>query len=51
MQHLLIADMRVWQCLLQGAVATVLGFFLLGGVEFHTLNVMGIFINTLGGTW
>ncbi|BDA44780.1 UDP-N-acetylglucosamine/UDP-glucose/GDP-mannose transporter [Coccomyxa sp. Obi] len=36
---------------LKGAVATLLGFFLLGGVEFHPLNVTGILINTLGGTW
>lgn len=36
---------------LQGAVATLLGFFLLGGVEFHPLNVTGILINTVGGTW
>ncbi len=35
----------------QGAVATVLGFFLLGGVKFHTLNVTGIVINMIGGTW
>lgn len=36
---------------LQGAVATVLGFFLLGGVEAHTLNITGIIINMIGGTW
>jgi solute carrier family 35 protein len=35
----------------QGAVATLLGFFLLGGVRFHPLNVTGIIINTIGGTW
>ncbi len=35
----------------QGVVATVLGFFLLGGVKFHLLNVSGICLNTAGGTW
>lgn len=32
-------------------VATSLGFFLLGGVAVHGLNLTGIAINTLGGTW
>jgi solute carrier family 35 len=32
-------------------VATVLGFFVLGGVEFHALNVAGICLNTSGGCW
>ena len=36
---------------MQGAVATVLGFFFLGGVKFHPLNVLGIAINMLGGGW
>ena len=36
---------------MQGVVSTLLGFFLLGGVEFHVLNVLGIAINALGGTW
>lgn len=36
---------------MQGVVATVLGFFLLGGVQFHPLNVTGIALNTVGGTW
>ncbi|KAK9824238.1 hypothetical protein WJX72_008863 [[Myrmecia] bisecta] len=36
---------------LKGAVATLLGFFLLGGVKFHVLNVLGIAINTGGGAW
>jgi hypothetical protein len=36
---------------LQGVVATVLGFFLLGGVRFNPLNVVGISVNTAGGTW
>ena len=32
-------------------MATVLGFFVLGGVEFHALNVTGIGLNTTGGCW
>ncbi|KAK9797084.1 hypothetical protein WJX73_006121 [Symbiochloris irregularis] len=36
---------------LKGVVATTLGFFLLGGVPVHLLNVAGIAINTTGGTW
>ncbi len=35
----------------QGVVSTLLGFFLLGGVDFHALNVLGIAINAIGGTW
>lgn len=34
---------------LKGVLVTVLGFFLLGGVEFHPLNVLGIGLNTIGG--
>jgi len=34
---------------LKGVAATFLGFFLLGGVEVHALNVAGIALNTLGG--
>mmetsp|Transcript_5475 Transcript_5475/g.14233 ORF Transcript_5475/g.14233 Transcript_5475/m.14233 type:complete len:382 (-) Transcript_5475:149-1294(-) len=34
---------------LKGVVATVLGFFLLGGVQFNVINVIGIALNTLGG--
>lgn len=34
---------------LKGVAATFLGFFLLGGVEVHPLNVAGIALNTLGG--
>ncbi len=35
----------------QGVVSTLLGFFLLGGVDFHAMNVLGIAINAIGGTW
>ena len=28
-----------------------LGFFLLGGVQIHALNVTGLVINTAGGVW
>ena len=35
----------------QGVVSTLLGFFLLGGVDFHAMNVLGIAINAVGGTW
>lgn len=35
----------------QGVLATTLGFFLLGGVEAHFLNVAGICCNMAGGTW
>ena len=36
---------------MQGVLSTLLGFFLLGGVEFHVMNVLGITINAIGGTW
>ncbi|GLC45304.1 hypothetical protein PLESTB_000307500 [Pleodorina starrii] len=36
---------------LKGAVSSVLGFFLLGGVKFHALNVAGITMNMVGGIW
>ncbi|KAD4178671.1 hypothetical protein E3N88_27348 [Mikania micrantha] len=36
---------------LKGVGSTTLGFFLLGGVEVHFLNVSGLVINTLGGLW
>ncbi|GIL68560.1 hypothetical protein Vafri_21813 [Volvox africanus] len=36
---------------LKGAVSSVLGFFLLGGVKFHIVNVAGIVMNTVGGIW
>ena len=35
----------------QGVVATLLGFFVLGGVEPHVVNVLGILLNTAGGVW
>ena len=35
----------------QGVVATLLGFFVLGGVEPHLVNVIGILLNTAGGVW
>lgn len=28
-----------------------MGFFLLGGVQVHALNVSGLVINTSGGIW
>nr|GEY87090.1 putative UDP-sugar transporter isoform X1 [Tanacetum cinerariifolium] len=31
--------------------AKTLGFFILGGVQVHFLNVSGLVINTLGGLW
>jgi hypothetical protein len=31
--------------------ATFLGFFLLGGIQFHILNVLGITLNMAGGVW
>ena len=34
---------------LKGVLSTILGFFLLGGVKFNLLNVVGICMNTLGG--
>ena len=36
---------------LKGVVATFLGFFLLGGVQFHWLNIAGVLLNTAGGVW
>ncbi|EFJ44434.1 hypothetical protein VOLCADRAFT_64922, partial [Volvox carteri f. nagariensis] len=36
---------------LKGAVSSVLGFFLLGGVKFHIVNVAGITMNMVGGIW
>ncbi|GAB4833085.1 UDP-galactose/UDP-glucose transporter 7 [Ancistrocladus abbreviatus] len=36
---------------LKGVGSTTLGFFLLGGVEVHALNVTGLAINTAGGVW
>lgn len=34
---------------LKGVIATTLGFFFLGGVDFHLLNICGILLNTAGG--
>ncbi|KAG2500946.1 hypothetical protein HYH03_000770 [Edaphochlamys debaryana] len=36
---------------LKGVVSSVLGFFLLGGVKFHAVNVAGIVMNCAGGAW
>lgn len=36
---------------LKGVGSTTLGFFLLGGVEVHALNVTVLIINTAGGVW
>ncbi|XP_058205471.1 UDP-galactose/UDP-glucose transporter 7 isoform X2 [Rhododendron vialii] len=36
---------------LKGVGSTTLGFFMLGGVEVHALNVTGLAINTAGGVW
>ncbi|KAJ3699084.1 hypothetical protein LUZ61_002789 [Rhynchospora tenuis] len=36
---------------LKGVGSTTLGFFLLGGVQVHALNVTGLVINTIGGIW
>ena len=36
---------------LKGVVVTVVGFFVMGGVPFHALNVLGIAMNTGGGGW
>ena len=36
---------------LKGVVSTTFGFFLLGGVQVHALNVSGLVINTAGGVW
>lgn len=32
-------------------VSQTLGFVVLGGVQVHALNVMGLVINTAGGVW
>lgn len=32
-------------------MAQVLGFFVLGGVDFYILNVTGLMLNTIGGVW
>ncbi|PIN06194.1 Nucleotide-sugar transporter VRG4/SQV-7 [Handroanthus impetiginosus] len=36
---------------LKGVGSTTIGFFLLGGVKVHALNVTGLLINTAGGVW
>ncbi|XP_050219791.1 UDP-galactose/UDP-glucose transporter 7 [Mercurialis annua] len=36
---------------LKGVGSTTLGFVLLGGVQVHGLNVLGLVINTSGGVW
>lgn len=36
---------------LKGVGSTTLGFVVLGGVQVHALNVMGLVINTAGGVW
>ncbi|KAJ7517073.1 hypothetical protein O6H91_21G010000 [Diphasiastrum complanatum] len=36
---------------LKGVGSTLFGFILLGGVEIHALNVLGLIINTFGGIW
>lgn len=36
---------------LKGVGSTTFGFVLLGGVEVHALNVMGLVINSAGGVW
>lgn len=36
---------------LKGVGSTTLGFFILGGVQVHFLNISGLVINTLGGLW
>ncbi|OWM86859.1 hypothetical protein CDL15_Pgr015895 [Punica granatum] len=36
---------------LKGVGSTTLGFFVLGGVKVHGLNVTGLVINTAGGIW
>ncbi|XP_010268354.1 PREDICTED: putative UDP-sugar transporter DDB_G0278631 isoform X2 [Nelumbo nucifera] len=36
---------------LKGVASTTLGFILLGGVQVHALNVIGLVINTVGGVW
>lgn len=34
-----------------GDALQTMGFFLLGGVQVHALNVSGLVINTSGGIW
>ncbi|GAX78815.1 hypothetical protein CEUSTIGMA_g6252.t1 [Chlamydomonas eustigma] len=36
---------------LKSVVAVVLGFFLLGGVPYSFVNILGICLNTIGGVW
>lgn len=36
---------------LKGVGSTTFGFVLLGGVEVHGLNVIGLIVNTIGGLW
>lgn len=36
---------------MKGVLATILGFFVFGGVAFHPLNVLGIAMNMSGGIW
>ncbi|XP_078157770.1 UDP-N-acetylglucosamine (UAA) transporter family isoform X2 [Carex rostrata] len=36
---------------LKGVGSTTLGFFILGGVQVHALNIIGLVINTTGGVW
>ncbi|KAK8952903.1 hypothetical protein KSP40_PGU005976 [Platanthera guangdongensis] len=36
---------------LKGVGSTTFGFVLLGGVEVHGLNVIGLIVNTIGGMW
>ncbi|KAL9255591.1 UDP-galactose/UDP-glucose transporter 7-like protein [Drosera capensis] len=36
---------------LKGVGSMTLGFFVLGGVQVHALNVTGLAINTAGGVW
>jgi solute carrier family 35 protein len=52
----MVALIKRWACVLlddhvQGVFTTGFGFFLLGGVNFHLLNVIGIALNTFGGVW
>lgn len=37
--------------IMKSMVTTFLGFFLLGGVKFHPLNILGIAMNLVGGMW
>eukprot|EP01114_Cavostelium_apophysatum_P012999 TRINITY_DN305_c0_g1_i4.p1 TRINITY_DN305_c0_g1~~TRINITY_DN305_c0_g1_i4.p1 ORF type:complete len:326 (+),score=41.29 TRINITY_DN305_c0_g1_i4:153-1130(+) len=36
---------------LKNVLSVLLGFFLLGGVKFNTVNVAGLFLNCLGGVY